>query len=519
MDMLADPQSKVLSPLLIFDVLFPAPYANLISLVFLSMVGGLGMILLLRHLEISYPISLLIAFLYMHSSWFSLHFSEGHIIFGSFQLASLVLYFTLKIYESRYKVYLAALLAFMLLDGGMYAFIYNSLLVLFTLLFKFHGLSIVALIKNSVTNWKSTLIAIFIFCGLAAGKIVPLLTVHAHRNPISENIFLDFQSLLVAFFYPFQYILLESPGASYLDQRLGFHEIGAYIGIVSFIITAVFLVKRWNKKYLPILGLCLFFFWIGSGIGGEYNPWTLFQQIPVVNNAHVQTRALFIPWLMLVILLAYALQFIATTIDKMVFNVIILFLITEAVVVSNYSYWKIYQHEGSSAQSEMFNGLLHNTRIDKTMFSYSTWGRHYKLFELENTASKTFMNPAVNQGKIRTIEDEDYRGEVYFIAGKGKVEMESYTPNSLVLTINSPSYSEIQVNTNYITKWQSDNKDVQVLEQDGLLTLKTNGFVGLLSLKYRPQYLIPVISLYILSILLLVIYAYIQRVVKRLKST
>src|SRR5690606_31091500 len=122
LDMLANPQSKVFSPLSIFDLLFTAPYANLLSLVALSILGGYGMFKLLHHLKISEVTTLLITFIYMHGSWFSLHFSEGHIIFGSFQLMGWVLFFTLNIYEARFKIYLAALLAFMILDGGMYAF-------------------------------------------------------------------------------------------------------------------------------------------------------------------------------------------------------------------------------------------------------------------------------------------------------------------------------------------------------------------------------------------------------------
>jgi hypothetical protein len=506
MDLFANPQSKVFSPLAIYDIVFTAPYANLFSLFTLSIVGGYGMFKLLRYLNVGYFISFLSTFIFMHASWFSLHFSAGHVIFGSFQLMALVLYFTIRIYEAKFKVYLAALLAFMILDGGMYAFIYSTALVLFSILFHVNRLSFVELFDNIKKQWKTTLFALFIFFGLSMAKIIPLLAVHGKRSPNIENIVLDGKSLLFTFFYPFQYNMLKIPGAAFHDYDIGFAELGAYFGIISFVILLVYLIKHFQRQYLPYLMLILLFFWIGSGFGHYINPWVIFQHLPIINNAHIQTRALFLAWFIALVLLSFAFDYYQSKLNKIWVYGFTIFFVFESLLMPNYCYDAIFKAEDSYANSDFFNSFITNTTVEKTIASPGDWGQHYQIYSKLNTASRDFMDPAINRGDISVITDKNYKGEIYFLSGSGQVEMLSYTPKSLIINISTNDSAEIQINTNYLLNWKSDINSIETFDKNGLLTIKTKGYQGIVTLKYRPWYLYLIMPLFSLSLISLFVF-------------
>lgn len=353
LDLFASPQTKTFSPLAIFDLFLTAPYASLFSVMTLSMIGSYGMYKLLIYLNVKKTVSLLCAILYTHSSWFALHFTEGHITFGSFQLMSLVLYFTLQLEQKKYKIYLAVLLAFMILDGGMYAFIYSIILIGFSYLFRINGISIKTLITSAGVHLKHSGLALIIFVGLSAAKLIPFLSLHYGREPILETIQLDIITIFHLFFNPLQHLHFKIPGL-YENYHIGFHEIGAYIGLISTLLIVVFLLKKYQRKFLPYIIFIVLFFWIGTGIGGEFNPWKIFQQIPIINNAHVQTRALFIVYFMLLILLSFSLDYFLNKMSKYWFFLLVFILVLESLFVSNYSFFQIFQQENSISSSRVF---------------------------------------------------------------------------------------------------------------------------------------------------------------------
>lgn len=186
MDFFANPQSRFFSPFTIFDLILSPPFANLFSLITLAIIGSLGFYKLIKYLGIKQNIALIGSIIFIHSSWFSLHYSEGHIIFGSFQLIGLALYIILRLEIKKYKFYFAVLNAFYLLDGGIYAFIYTNLLLFVTILFNLNKNGNINLIKSIYLQWKTTLLSILIFISLASAKLIPFIWMHHGRKPILE---------------------------------------------------------------------------------------------------------------------------------------------------------------------------------------------------------------------------------------------------------------------------------------------------------------------------------------------
>jgi len=491
MDNFANPQSKVASPLEILDFLFPAPYGNLISLIILSIIGSYGFYFLMKFLKIENGIAILMSVIFIHASWFHLHFSEGHIIFGSFLLFGFIVLAILKFYENKFKLLFGVLCSFMILDGGMYAFIYSLILFVILHLFNVQDLSFIKLFKNLKQTWLFTLLTIFISFCLASFKLIPLLSLHGGRIPILENNTLNFKSLLYAFLYPFAHIELVIEGTNY-KSFANFHEVGAYIGIVSFILILIYLFKNYRSQTLwKYIGVILLFLWIGSGWLDPVNPWRLFQKIPILNNAHVQSRALFFVYFFFLILLAFSLNWLNQFNKKWGIS-IGFFLVVEALFISIYPYYKIYKSDGSSMATNEFPKMIKNENITTTFLSpnASNWGFDFEHYNRHNAASKYFMDPSNRPTNVKAIEESGYKGESYFTKGQGKIEVQKYIPGEIQIKVNSETDSEIQLNTNYLLGWKSNKKIIKAFDKDGLLTVKIPKGIHQFQLVYLPNYLL-----------------------------
>ncbi|HWY35934.1 MAG TPA: hypothetical protein VNX68_14925, partial [Nitrosopumilaceae archaeon] len=296
---------------MLFDLMLNPDISNKLSLIILSIIGTIGCYKLLKYLQIGKDVSFICSLIFINSSWFGLHYAEGHIAFGAFQLIALAFYFILRLREARYMVLFALLNAFFLLDGAIYMFIFISLLLFTSLCLSINGVSFKSLFISWRKEWKAFLLSFILFLLLASPKIIPLLLIHADRPPILENYCMDTKFIFNCLFNPFQY----------KDKPCGynicfFHEFGCYIGIVAFSLFACFIVlKKHFLRFYKYIILAVLFFWIGSGTIEVINPYRIIQHIPLANNAHIQSRYFIISILAFIILLANSLDWIKSKIS------------------------------------------------------------------------------------------------------------------------------------------------------------------------------------------------------------
>ena len=510
MDNLANPQSKVCSPLMVFDVFFSGPIANLFSLVTLGFIGSFGFFHLLRYLKVDRTISIIVAILFIHASWFHLHYSEGHVIFGSFMLFGYALLFILRIEESKYKVLYAVLSAFFILDGGIYAFVYTQLMLVFSLLFKVNGISFIRLFKSVLEHKWKTLFAFFIFISLSSIKLVPLLLLQSDRRPILENLSLDLNTVFNSFFNPLAFITLKVNGGKYIGL-IGYHEIGAYIGILSFLLIFYFLYKTKKRDYLPYLFMIVFFLWIGTGWFDPINPWRILQKIPLINNAHIQSRSFIVVVCFLFVLLGFALNFLRNQSLKLV-TLVCSLLVLESLIVSAYPYLKVYENRYDIVSLKEFPSIIKNRTVETTYLTANGkfWGYDFQHYNRVNTATKTFMDPS-SRPFVKSNDDPDYKGEIYVLKGEGNTSILKYTPRELILHYDLKQISEIQVNTNFLLGWKSSEKLIPAYNKDGLLTFLPTNKSGDISFKYRPKFYYFTVYLFFFGILSALIYFLIER--------
>ncbi len=498
-DILANPQSRVFSPFVLYDLLFSAPYANLYALITLAIIGSFGFYKLLTYLGIHKNIAVMGSIVFIHGSWFALHFTEGHITFGSFLLMGLAFYYILRLQEQRYKLYYVLLNAFFLLDGAIYVFIFTNLLLIFSVVTCTHELRPLKLLKSIYQHWKTSVLSLFLFICFASVKLIPFLMLHRDRHPYLEAVSIPWNFMVHILFDPCQEIMKLVDGQYF---GFGFHEMGVYIGLLSFVLVGSYLFITRKRTLIPYVFIMLLFFWIGTGWLEVVNPWQLFQKLPIVNNAHVQSRLFIVPFLIFVVLLCFALNYYRTKWRPIYIYGIMILLVMEALFVSAYPYYMAFTYKDASCRTEKFNRLITSTTIDKTIASTDPSGFCFEHYFYTNTGAKNTYEPAAIQGDIFAEGDSLYKGEIFLATGAGNVSLESYTPAHIHIHYDLDRTSEIGLNTNYLLGWKSSNPSVTIADSNGTLVLKPTNLKGEADIIYRPNYLYIILPLFAIGLLL-----------------
>jgi hypothetical protein len=489
---LANPQSRVFSPFVLLDILFHPQNANLASLMIYAFAGLWGMYLLLRALNVENKLSVLGAVLFVNSSWFGLHYAEGHIPFGAMQVLPWVLYLAMKLPSASAIVALHALFAWMLVDGQIYPAIFSGLLIVSAFCFR---LIPMPAWRHCLTLWRWWLGSFVAFLCVSAPKTMPVLSQHLQRVPMLEVDTLGWKAALNMFFYP-RHVIWAS---LHEPSHWGFHEYGCYIGLVSFGLVAFKLTKQ-NFRRAQFSALLMIGFWLWTAMGWFYpfNPWYLFQQLPLLKNAHVNSRVLILAFLPFIILLMKSMQNFKS--PKLVIW-IGAFLLLESIVLRNQAFYR--QSTRAWEGESVITQLIDSDKIDRTI-DFAFKPGHYLN---RNTGSRSTYEPAAPKTAVKVVGESDYQGEIGLSAGAGKAEVLEYTPGLIRVDYDSTEPSQIVLNTNTLDHWFAEgvgNPAVTSQRGENLQFTAESG-KGEIVLRYSPMYLGWIVPLYIIGWLLFIL--------------
>ncbi|MGK5084977.1 hypothetical protein WDW37_16940 [Bdellovibrionota bacterium FG-1] len=472
--LLANPQTRLFSPMGLMDLLFPPYWANLSGLVIYAALGCLGMYRLLRYLAISRETAIVAATLFINGSWFGLHFAEGHITFGTMQLLPWVLLFFLRIEKPRYLLALTALLSYFLLDGSIYTFIFAKLMMLSCLVF---GVKSWRDLWRGLTQ-KPIFTALCVLGALlaVAPKVVPVYLEFRDRLPWRDNYALPFRYLMMSFFWPAQRIIFGTKGTPF-----GFHEFGCYLGLLLFPWVCWSLARDsvFRKASVRLLLVAFFWLWVGAGWWVEYNPWNLFQRIPLINNAHVQSRFLLLMFFFYMLVAARALDRLHWHNRKLMAFFCI--LLVESVVVRNFPFEIYLGYEIKT----VVNRLMDHTTLDETKENIP---KPY-VYMTHNKATRACYEPAILPVRVIASSDPRYRGEIYLAQGQGSAQIESYIPGQLVVKASGPESKVAVINTSDLGHWKPALDGSLILSKRGeLLRVAIPPGEVSVKLQFHPRY-------------------------------
>jgi len=481
MDLLANPQNRIFSPFLLFDIFFNPYLANLFSMMFYSAIGLWGGWLFFRRLGRERLSSVIGAFVFIASSWFGLHLAEGHVTFASLQLLPLILYLVLDFNSKRRIMILFLIHAFLILDGGVYSMVISFYAILTCFICQVGNLSFSRFRQFFNEHWKWITLCGVVALAFVSLKIIPMLSLGKSfvQNFQTSNV--SFLDTAWIFFSPFQNTRPNLPN-SFVQWRT--HEFGCYLGFLLLFFFIVGLRKKELRPVRIVLGIC-FWFWTGLGWGGMINPWTLHEFGPF-SDVHVQSRMLIIGFILILPTATLGIDHLEKKLPKWIFVSLIAVLMVEFCFVRNYAFYdNLFHKETTGVESR----LIQNNNLDETI-KLGWMTSHY--FD-KNKGSKNCYEPSFAPRNTKYNGEQGYKGEIYLEnENENEVALNilSYTPGKISGEFsNIMPGNSIVINTNSLGGWKSLNEQVEATENaSGLLHLRVKVSQGEFKLEYAPKY-------------------------------
>jgi hypothetical protein len=487
LDILANPQARVLSPMYLLDLMFSPNTANILSLVVYSFLGLFGMYRLLRLLKASTVSAIAVSIIFINGSFFGLHFAEGHIAYGSMQLFPWVAYFSLRILSSRGIAGLLFVLAVMLLDGGVYAFGYSCLVSLSIVLSHPDRWSPIVKRFYSKKSAPFFLLALFAFALLAAAKAIPSLYFYGDKNLGFSLSRVGLGDALRALFCP-----IQSPAMGIETLRHRFHEIGCYFGLLSLGLIVFGMLKskalrtdhqRW--MVLSFLWMWAAFYWPGS----EWF-WSLYTGVPVLQNLHISTRVLIISYFFYMIVLAQVLTHFSR---KRWLLPLVTILLCESLFVRLYPVFDAFRY----AHAPLEESRITQTRILETIKD----GWRPPHYFTERGAAHTY-DPVKPRATVKDSSRPDYMGESYMISGVGEFDVPFFIPGMIEIRYSNQTPLTVELNTHYLAGWEVEGgAGVAMASPSRLLRVQLPPGQGVAVVRYKPKYFSWALGCYLAGLL------------------
>ena len=476
--LLAHSHCPFLSPLYIFVLIFGPIIGLKLEIIIHLFIGMLGMFFLSKHMNLSRCASFMPPIVYMLSSIYTLHLSEGHVEWLAMAFAPwLFLCFLKSLNRPGYIFGGIFFLALILLSGSV-----NVSNIIIMLLFNY---SIFILLQERRIIPLKSLAAIFIGTFLlCAVKLIPMLE-FLKENPrkINYNETTKFSLLPTILLSRDQGLLYQHTKWTSPQQKLeirerkfeySWHEYGAYIGFVPLILSIAGFFFYF-KQHWPLLLTGMLSLWGSLGRGAFYDLWALLHKLPIYGSLRVPSRFILGFIFCISLFSGLGLSKLECIISgkrfaKFIISVIIGVIFFDLFLVNL--------------------PLLANTFNIKPLNiqRYSEFKQRYRGFNLFPKKSRSSMYPillsnsgiinsydviGVKRGDVKTVADYDYKGETYFLNPDNEIEALTFSPNRIEVVANAQVEDLLVINQNFYQGWRAkvDKQTKQVKPFNGLISL------------------------------------------------
>lgn len=485
--LLAHPHSSFLSPFYILVLIFGPLIGLKIEIIVHLFLGMLGMYFLSKHLQLGEVSSYIPPFVFMLSSIYPLHITEGHAEWLAMAFFPWLFLFYEKGLENK-KYLLAGILSFSLIYlAGSVDVSHISITFLF-LYATFKSIQ-----RKSIQPLK-ILISIFVAVALlCAIKMVPMLEFLCHYPRFTiENDGIGLTTLAK--------MLLSRNQALYVNQRIDgqhyWHEYGAYVGISLLLLFVIGAFIKGRRKWpLSLTGvICLF---IAMGSKAPINLWKILHFFPPYKSQTVPSRymlgVIFCISLFSGIGTLYLEQLALKIKNKKKQLFYHLFIIGGIMLIV----LDLYFVNSPILEKAFTNSPIH-------MEKHETFQQRYIDFHFQDFKSlSNLMYPvvlsnsgiissyeviAVKRGDVRTVNDPGYRGEAYLANNKGNISIVSFSPNKVIIDVNVYERDNLVLNQNYYTGWRviDNGRRRNVRPYKGLISMPVTAGYHRIKFYYLP---------------------------------
>lgn len=456
--LLADPQSRLLTPFFLLHLAFGPIVATNLELTIHLAIAWAGGYVLGRLLGLGYLAAAVCASVFPSSSWIYLHFAAGHISFVPILYLPWMLSMWLLSAERRQVLWAAA--------GGLFcavAFVGSGIYVSYLAAPFLASVAIMmAIVRRQVWPVLALLLMAIFALGFSAVKLVPILALHISRTTASDEI--ETLGMLAQCLFSRNQDLYR-----WLDGiQWSFFEYGAYIG-PFFAGLAMLGVFTGRRRALPWLAGAAVMLALSLGSPAWWAPWPLLHRLPIYDSVHVPSRFLIIFVMALAPLAGLGAEALCRRgrLWTTVAAVILLAGLADSWMVNriNIFHGTRVQIPGGAAESQQFRQFWSVSDIDTLPIARSNQGalNCYEDRRLIGMDKLGLHATGYNQ--------PGYRGEQYLL-GDGSVRLGDWTPNALIFEVDVPSPTTMVVNQNYESGWRLVKGQGEIFSRGGLIGVR-----------------------------------------------
>jgi len=463
MPMLGNPQSRWLSPFFLLHLMYGPEYGLQLEMIAHISLAWLGALLLGRAAGLSWVASVAPAVIFAGCSYFYLHLAEGHATWVAFAYMPAIL----AAAAANRHVVAGVGLALAIGEGGVYQVPYTGLALALLALHRTFA-------KGSVAPLAGLGLSAIIAACVAAPKLLlvqPLLSRYPRVVESEETVSLAL--LTRALLSPEQDLLTVVPGV------LGFHEYGAYVGLIAMTLALYGALgpTRRTVPWIALLGVGLALS-LGGTLGGDYSPWALLHRLPVFASLRVPSRFLIVAVLAIGMLAGFGIDRLLSRRGgwrlAMAVGLLVIVTVDLARVGPPQLRYVFYTEEMTFEPSASFVQL----KLDTHKQMYAT--------AQANMGALNCYEPLTPVVAPRGVNEPNYRGEQYLLRG-GTVRLVEWSPNRLAFLVSSSDPNVLVVNYNYDPFWQVLSGRGDTFDHDGLLGVSIPAGTQPLVLAYRSQ--------------------------------
>ena len=513
--MLANPQSRFLSPSFLLHMLFGEVIGIKLEIWLYLVIGLAGTYTLARQYKLDRSAAFLAACVFMLSSMYALALTVGMTWFLTVAYLPWAFFFYQKTAANlRYGLVCGLVLALMFFGGGAYplavTLLFLTIYTMILLIFKEYRLLRLVTVMG--------VIAIFMLC-FGAIKFLPAIefqrthprTVYDYSgyslNSLRFSLFSRNQSLDAIAGLPIEEVGFLNGVTGGMDEN------GLYIGLIPF---ALFIagIELNDKKRFFLFVCFLIFLWISFGNRPRAELWSLLHLLPVYDSMRLAQRFRIVFMLCLAVFAGFGWQTLKYYLQQKLPNPILgqllalallLFVVGDLLMVSSrifkdafpippqnisrsqafYQVWDFssYNEHGPIDLKFYETQRDHLSAYTDPQLLYASFGSLYPTFQA-NIGSINGYESANVPRNATPIATQEYQGEAYLKDTTGSVVISEWSPNKLVVQIEASGAGYLVVNQNYYWGWQAEGRQVENVEQ--LLGVKVFPGDRQITLYYRP---------------------------------
>ena len=474
-----NPQSQHMSPLYLLALLAGPTLGSKFFVVVHAWAGFAGMYVLARRYRLSRSAALLAALAWAASGFFVWHAGTGHAAFLPFYFAPwLLLALDAALRDLRWAAALAALLTWVLLEGGVYPFPF------FVLLLAFHALLQLPAAEKRRPLALALLASALLAALMGALRLWPIADELA-RNPRTMPS-LDAVTLREVFgMLTAREHSWRTPGHPFV-----WAEYGSFVGYPVCALALLGCATGYRRGRRGLVLGALLFLALLMGDHAAYWPWALLHRLPIFDSLRVPSRFCVFFTLYLALLAGCGLQLLEDGVRRiapgflqrrlawlalaLVAGIAVDIALVQYPTLDNWKYPAIRQE-----------------RSPRFYLSELPYGDYYASFPRMNLGSRGCYE-AMNFRPARRLWAGDVP-QARVVSGTGTVGPVERTSSRAFFDVDLPEPGRVLINHNHAPGWRSNVGEV--VSDQGRLAIDLPAGRRHIELRYQPTMWAPSIAL------------------------